>query len=231
MASVIQSGRLFLQNTWVAIVAGASAIADPLDVGKMIGVVEPGTDWAIGDFWMRAIFLAILFGWLFRWYHLTRTRYERETPTPNIPLYLACRWIAKHSEWAAKYPAARDDEWITAVDKELMSKLLMGQIHFFGERRRSQKPREPMQYVTPADAGILQWDSSKLASEEPPTHGWTSNGVTYYDLHLDKAQVERIWPRRSLLARITRQSPVERIEGYQELFAKQDQSYASRSRV
>lgn len=85
-----------------------------------------------------------------------------------------------------------------------------------------------MQHVATQDKPLVQWESNKLVSAEPPTHMWVSGGPVYHDVHLDGRQVRRVWPRRSLWSKITGRSPIERIGDYSAIFEQQDGYYRER---
>jgi hypothetical protein len=150
---------------------------------------------------------------------------EQGTLNPDMPLHIACRWIARDSVWAETYSPVHDSQWVVEVDSELMSKVLMGRIELFGRRREVSQSKGPMQHITPNDKSLVQWDSHKLVTTEPPTHMWIAGGTVYYTVMLDSCQVKRVWPRKSLWSRIRRRSPIERIGDYSAIFAKQDSYY------
>lgn len=187
-------------------------------------------DWPRYDVSLEAFF-AVLAG-LILWtalltFHDLRVRTNEEIQEPTMPLYLACRWIARDSVWAAKFDPTHDSKWVSLVDEELMGKVLRSRVELFGKRQRRGHPKEPMQQVISTAKSEVEWESSRLATAEPPTHMWQRGGDSYYDVHLDEARVKQLWPRRSLWAWFRKRSPVERLGGrdYRGLFAAQDAYY------
>jgi hypothetical protein len=81
-----------------------------------------------------------------------------------------------------------------------------------------------MQHVRPVDKDRLEWDFHLLLGEEPPTTMFVPGSIVYATVQLDKQQVQRVWPRKSLWAQLTRQSPVERT-GDKRMFAHHDKYY------
>ena len=225
MASLSTSIVKFSRGMWAAFLAGLAAITDPLALVKMTGLVDQRYNWALGEEGMRAFFLAFALIWTFLWFHGVQKDIEQGSLDPDMPLHIACRWVARDSVWAAKYEQAFDHQWPNNVDDEVMSKLITGKIEMFGRRRESNLGKGPMQYVTPNDKDKVQWDSSKLLTAEPPTHMWVTGGPTYSMVKLDSRQVQRVWPRKTLWHRFSRRSPIERIGIYSEIFAKQDRYY------
>ena len=192
----------------------------------MTGAVDPETQWILGEAAMRGIFLAVAFGWMFWWFHSQRERYEENHPEPNMPFYQACRWIALHSTWAENYNSVHDDNWVANVDDEIMAKIATGRIQLFGKGARNKVINAGAMQPIPDDfTPTAQWESSKLVSDQPPVHMWQSpadGGRVFYNIMVDKRQIQRVWPKRSLLAKILRRSPLERIGNYKPIFEAQD---------
>lgn len=208
----------------------AAAITDPLDAAKMIGLVDPETQWVLGELAMRYLFLAAAVTWAFVWYHGVNKRMERTAPDPNMPLHLALRWIARDSVWASKYHWP-DDEWVERVAAELFSKWHLGRFEMLGVERTG--PSGALNYLPPAMKGASEFEAHKLSTSEPPTHIWSleskgNDGLPrrFFQVRLDRRQVMEVWPRRSLLDKLRRNSPVERIGDYTEIFRQQDEWYS-----
>ena len=218
----------FAVAMWGAITLAAISFVDPLDALKGLGM-NLGYHWTITPDQRRALFLALAFAWMFVWYYRNRVRYEASKPSePTIPLYLACRWIARDSVWAARLNPANDDHWAAMVDEAIMAKVMQGRIELFGKRRRNGAAvAEPMQHVAPAFKSEAQWDCSNLVTDNPPTHMWQAGGDVYLDVHLDFERVKAVWPRKRVLDRLLKRSPIERIGGwdYGGKFEKQDANY------
>ena len=218
----------FLIGASGAITFAALSFVDPLKSLADIGI-NLNLQWPITADARRAIFLALSFLWMFVWYTRTRHAFEIASyqPSPDMPLHRACRWIARDSQWAAKFSPDHDDKWVSSVKDELMSKMLMGRLEFFGQRRVRGDNTQPLAHMIPAFKSEADWDASKLATAEPPTHMWStrSGGDVYYRVMLDSAQVKAVWPKRRLWARLKRQSPIERIGDYTGLFRTQDENY------
>lgn len=214
----------------VALPTAAVAVAQTWDGAKNFIGQTAVSAWHFavsGPLGMAAVLalLGIYFGAL---YMTGRDATEvQKIQEPTMPLFLACRWIARDSVWAEKYDPAFDDEWVGRVDDELMAKVLQGRIELFGKRHRHGNPSEPMQYVAPAFKSEAQWNSHNLVSQEPPTHMWQQGGDSYYDIHLDGERVKQLWPKRGLWARLFSRSPIERIGGrdYRGIFPQQDAYY------
>lgn len=230
---IIQHLWDFVCGTWAALLFAAVSFVDPLKALKDVGV-NLGYAWTITPDERRALFMALAFLWMAQWYVRLRLRHQdRQPEEPNMPLYLACRWIARDSVWAEKYHPSWDQDWAIRVDEELFGKIMQGRIEIFGRRHRRGSPTGPMQHIAPAYKSEAQWDSSKLKTDEPPTHMWAQGGDSYYNVCLDEARVKQIWPRRSWLARLRRRSPVERIGGknYSGTFPAQDIYYREKEPV
>lgn len=203
-------------------------LLDPLDIynDRLRPQGWPEYNVSAGLFW--GVLAALVVWTSFLTYHDLRKRVCNHSPEPGIPLYLACRWIARDSVWAANYNPALDESWVDRVDSELMSKVMMGRVELFGERyKRGSGARGPMQHIAPAFKEVAQWDSAKLVTEVPPTHMWAKGGDIYYGVMIDEKQLKRVWPRKSIWDRIIGRSPVERVGGYSYggIFDKQDQLY------
>lgn len=209
----------------------AAAVSDPLHWLNAVGITQGSPDWVYPAIWRQSICFALCLLWLLGWYHRQRVAFdERQTATPDIPLYKVCQYIARDSNWAASYKA-RDDDWVGKVDSELQSKLLLGAVCAFGIYRPDHGPTQSAHNIIPRDVfEYAKWKSQDLVSENPPTHFWRDSGRgggIWANVMLNRAQVETAWPRRSLLKKMTRQSPVERIDGleYRRIFAEQDKHY------
>lgn len=221
----------FVIGAWGAITLAALSFVDPLNALRGIGVDLP-YEWTITADERRALFLALAFMWMFVWYYRQRTQFEdRQAPEPNMPLYLACRWIARDSEWAAQLHSSRDSEWVSLVDAALMTKAHDQSLALFGvpRNRGGAAYRLPKEFIDAA-----QWKNHNLVSaDDPPTHMWAASKAqvepsTYYDVRVDSREVRRIWPRRSVWARLMRRSPIERIGDYGPIFQRQDVAYRKR---
>lgn len=213
---------------WGALTLAAVSFVDPIRSLKDLGI-DLGLAWTITPDQRRALFLVLAFLWMFAWYFRQRSATEAQSSQrPNMPLHRACRWIARDSTWAASYPAEIDDAWVSRVDEELMSKVLMGELQIFGRLRPNNQALGPMQHVAEDYKSDAQWDSSKLATAEPPTHMWKSGGPAYTSIMVDAARVRLLWPRRSWLSRRLGRSPIERIGGYNYggVFDQQDENFS-----
>lgn len=219
---------MFVRGMIPAVVLFAAAVSDPLHWANALGLSEGNPDWIYPAIWRQSICFGLCLLWLLVWFHRQRIVFrDRQPQEPTMPLFLACRWIARDSVWAEKYDPALDDEWVGQVDEELMAKVLQGRIELFGKRHRHGNPSEPMQHVAPAFKSEAQWNSHNLVSQEPPTHMWQQGGDSYYDIHLDGERVKQLWPKRDLWARLFSRSPIERIGGrnYRGIFPQQDAYY------
>lgn len=230
MAGIGSSAVQFARGMWVALAAGLAAISDPISIGKRVGILPADFTLPIGETGMRAIFVAIMLGWMFQWFHRLRDRTERETQHPDTPLHLACRWIVRDSVWAANYPKDRDDEWVSAVRDELMSKVTLGRIELFGRLSEQGRPDSVIQHVAPSFKGRANWHCEWLVTSEPPTHMWSEgSGQVYRSVMLDGRQMRRVWPKRSIWSQLRRKSPIERIGNYSPIFAEQDRQYREKN--
>lgn len=219
----------FTKALFVPAASFAAAIDDPLRWLKGAGLVSGDLDWIFPDYWRQIGLVTFGFVWLFIWYYRQRIAFEDRKPAvPDMPLHEAARHIARDSVWAANYPAQLDDQWITRVDQELMSKLMMGHVRAFG----IYKPDGDVSVMGTKEIPLgffdhAEWYSSHLCTQEPPSHMWRSSqhgGGVYRRVKLNRRQVEDAWPHRSLLQRLRRRSPVERI-GYDATFRQQDEHY------
>lgn len=233
MSSLVKSGIEFGKGAWGALLGAFAAVSDPLDIAKSIGIVEESTQWAIGAAGMQGFFVGFAFIWMFVWFHRTRSNFEWSQHEPNMPLHIACRYIARDSVWAQLYPNSQDQEWVSLVSREILSKWQLGRFEMFGN---PEDFNAPTSFIVPAMKGSAEFNAHNLVSTEPPTHIWshkhrTPEGHTtvYYRVHLDRKHVERTWPKRSLLSRILHQSPIERIGGYNEIFQEQDDYYIKKN--
>ena len=233
-SAIVQSCVIFVRNMIPAVILFAAAVSDPLHWANALGLSDGNPDWIYPAIWRQSICFGLCLLWLLVWFHRNRIAFGlRQPQEPNMPLYLACRWIARDSVWAEKYDPSIDDDWVRLVDEELMAKVLQGRIDLFGKRHRLGNPTEPMQHVAPAFKGDAQWNSHNLVSREPPTHMWQQGGDSYYNVSLDGSRVRSLWPKRSLLARLRHRSPIERIGGkdYGGVFPAQDSYYREKEPV
>lgn len=225
----------FIIGAWGALGLAALSFVDPLKALEAIGV-DLNLEWSITPDQRRAIFLALAFVWMFVWFSRARHRFEIASfqPSPNMPFHMACRWIARDSVWAANFDPADDGRWVSLVYNEFMSKMMMGRFQLFGERRPPNGSVQPLSHMVSAFKEVAAWDASKLATSEPPSHMWAtvSGGEVYYQVMVDKAEIMKVWPRKSLFSRLKRRSPVERFGGYDYggKFAEQDLAYNSGKR-
>ena len=150
-----------------------------------------------------------------------------------MPLHQVCRYVARDSIWAANFPPTKDQNWVSEVYREILSKWQFGRFEMMGNHENFDGIT---QVVVPAMKGSTEFNAHWLVSDEPPTHVWshkhrTSEGQTtvYYRVHMDRKYIERTWPKRSLLSRILRRSPIERIGGYKDIFQKQDAYYREKN--
>lgn len=204
-------------------------LLDPLDFYNRFKPPE----WPTYDVSVEA-FLYVLVG-LIVWtsiltFHDLNKRTHQGHLKPNMPLHEVCRWIARDSTWASDYPEQADQEWISNVDDELMSQVGLRGMAVFGQPNRSGQLRHgPYEKLPEEFLKSAQWDSSKLTSEEPPTHMWSSDNLSaavYYRVMMDRNQVTNVWPKKPFLARLMRRSPIQRLGGYEQIFADQDSNYA-----
>ena len=218
----------FIFSVWGALTFAALSFIDVVAALRDINVNVPVL-WVITPDERRLIFLALAFLWMFVWYVRVRSKYDNaKLPAPDMPLHEAARYLARDSGWAARYPCKLDDDWITRVNQELMSKLNMKHVYAFGIYKADGKASEsgakeiPFEFFPHA-----KWYSCHLCTDDPPSHMWRDSehgGGVFRRVKLNKGQVEKAWPRRSAWQRFRRKSPVERIN-YDEIFRNQDESY------
>ena len=230
-----------LKWLWPALFAGAIAICTvavasagvwpeaKIEIGRVftagIAVLNEPISWLI----LVAVFVVWLVAFVWSGHKLSPS--QAHGRNADMPLYLACRWIARDSAWAARLHPSRDGEWVSLVDAELMSKVNLGQVDLFGVPRN----RGGALYPLPKDfTDHAQWHSPNLVlGDNPPTHMWASSKAqvspsVYYDVRLDSQQVKRVWPRRGRWARLRGKSPIERIGDYRPIFRHQDAAYQKR---
>lgn len=229
MASIRTSAVGFLRGAWGAIISAFAAVTDPLGIAKVTGLVDPQTEWALGDTAMRSIFVAVAVVWAFVWYHRVQNKLDGGHREPNMPLHLACRWIARDSVWASRYRWP-DDEWVQRVAREFFSQWHLGRFEMLGINKDSVGAA--FSYLPPVMKDGSEFEAHKLCGPEPPTYIWNWVDPTrkekprcFYQVRLDRDEVMRVWPRRSFLDRLRRNSPVERIGDYTDIFAQQDAWY------
>ena len=211
-ASFLVTGAAVLV-TGTGAVTGATASQFPLQVIGLIGMV---------------IGLSVLIWGLTidgeRWWMRLRGKSRDDW----VPFYKAIQWIARDSVWAASY-AEKDDEWPERAQRLLVSALSMGQIGSTGIKKvvgytdagLTEIPKEEWQR-----AGLITKNLSfeiPVAEMRLPRYTEQDPGM-YVDPRVDRNAMRRLWPRRSLLARWRRNSPVERLD-LGSLFEKQDQWY------
>ncbi len=222
----------FFKGTLPAMGLALAAISDPLGWVHALGFMSNIT-WAIEPWARQGFFALAAFGWMWLWYLDVRKKMDRGH-WADMPLHQACRWIARDSVWAAKYRWS-DNEWISRVAAELLSRWQAGQFEIMGV---PDKSRGAAIYLPPAMKGVTEFEAHKLCSEEPPwfmvstTHRNAQGGSSFYFwAALDRNDVRRVWPKRSIIDRFRGRSPIERIgtNGYAEKFRKQDAWYAENS--
>lgn len=209
-----------------------AAVSDPLGWIHGLGFMTDVT-WTIEPWLRQSLFAAAAFGWMWWWYLGVRRKMERGHKA-DMPLHEACRWIARDSVWAAKYRWS-DSEWISRVAAEVLSKWQAGHLEIVGIPGKSKGAHI---YLPPAMKGESEFEAHKLCSDEPPWFIVSSTHLTpqgrssmFFWPALDRDDVMRVWPRRSIIHRLRRRSPVERIDadGYAERFRKQDKWYVENS--
>ena len=157
----------------------------------------------------------------------------RQTARPQssnewVPLYKAIQWIARDSVWAASYAEA-DDEWAERAQRVLVSALSMGQIGSTGIKKVVGYTNAGLTEIPKEEWQRAELITKNLSFEIPvaemrlPRYTEQDPGM-YVDPRVDRNAMRRLWPRRSLLARWRRNSPVERLD-LVSLFEKQDQWY------
>jgi hypothetical protein len=230
MASVAKSVVQFVRGLGGAIIAAFAAVTDPLSIAKMLGLVDPNMHWILGETAMRMLFLAFAVVWAFAWYHDVQTKLERGAREPDMPLHCVLRWIARDSIWASKY-VWPDDQWLLRVKDEFLSKWQLGRIEMMGIDRGGVGG---FNYLPPALKGSAHIDIAMLVGKFPPTHIWseevrTKDGMPrcFDQVKLNRREVMQVWPKRRLIDRVRRNSPVERTGDYGEIFRQQDHWYAS----
>lgn len=217
------------------IAAGVAAISDPLHWLKAVGVVSDDTVWLIPLWARQSILLAFGFIWLLIWYHKQRINFEDgRPPVPDMPLHQVARHIARDSNWAADYKWP-DDEWVIRVDRELMSKLLLGHIQAFGSYRPDNHAfAGPEREIELDFLKGAEWHAHDMVSKSPPSTIFRpimSGGGEFKNVMFDQRQVERVWPKKNFWQRMRGQSPIDRISrsagnGYDDIFKEQDQNHS-----
>lgn len=231
VASILQSAVAFVRGAYGAIILAAAAISDPLQWPKAFGLMSGVYTWPMEVWERQLLFAALAFLWLFVWFHQKRVAFEdRRPPDPNMPLHHVLRWIARDSVWASKYRWP-EEEWVQRVAAELLSKWYLGRFEMMGVERSG--PSGAINYLPPAMKGSTEFEVHKLCTSEPPFHMWSleakgSDGMPrrFFQVRLDRREVTEVWPRRSLLNRLRRNSPVERTGDYKEIFRQQDEWYS-----
>ena len=218
-----------------ALALAIAAITDPLRWPQALGLMEDFS-WSINPWARQTIFATAAFVWMLGWYIKQHAAFEQSRPPmPNMPLHTAARYIARDSAWAASQPASLDSHWVEQVDRELVSKLLMGRLQAFGRFKPERDIAHNATDFIPSDFfKYAEWRCWDLVTPDPPTHVWRKDergGGLYWNVMLDRDEVRRIWPKRSLWASFLKRSPVERLsagvkgEGYEEIFQQQDMNY------
>jgi len=128
----------------------------------------------------------------------------------NVPLYRAIEWIGLRSQWASRYKG-NDDEWMVKAEQELVHHAAQGLVTAWGTRQTSYAGTDNAPSALPQDA----WVRGKMwftdwTSPEPPTNLDGHGEARYRDVRFSQAELQSVWPRRSIFARLLRQSPVER---------------------
>lgn len=242
MPSALKSTASFVRALGVPFAAFAAAIEDPFRWLVQAGIVTAESTWIVSVQWRQFGLLVFAFVWLAVWYHRQLTRFEDEQPPrPDMPLHEVVQYIAKDSEWAARFPANLDDKWVIRTDRELMSQLMMGHIQAFGRLKKDRQPMENgLSVIPPGFFNEAQWHSGHMVTSDPPTHMWRSTsagGGVYINVMLNRRQVEIAWPRRSPLRMLAGRSPIDRynragrLSGqtrtYKTIFAEQNANHAA----
>ena len=230
MQRVAQSIIPFCIRAWYVLGSVAMTIfnPDPLIWLHERGIIPAYFLAHVTDVQRQIVFAVALIILMFVWFHNQRVVFEDKKPaTPDMPLHEAARYIARDSVWAASRSPATDDRWVIDVDRELMSKLTMGHVWGFGRYKPDHRPAHNSVDTIPFDFfQTAEWYSYHLVTDDPPTQMWRhgKGGGIYWNVMLNRQQVEAAWPRRSLVAGLFGRSPVERL-GYAPVFAKQDANY------
>ena len=106
----------------------------------------------------------------------------------------------------------------------------MGHLQAFGTFTDHSEPLDSGPSIIPVEfLRQAQWNSDKLATEDPPRSMRKISGVgTYFQVSLDKRQLEKLWKPRSIWSRMRKHSPVERI-GLRAIFEAQDEAFLAQS--
>lgn len=226
---MLTSLREFTGGVWARSYYWAFALVlDPFDIYNRF---KPD-GWARYDVSLEAfsfVLFALILWTAFLTYHDLRKRTENFNREADMPLHRALRWIARDSIWAEKY-SGPDDLWISEVEAEFWSKWQLGRFEMMGVDRTGNGG---VSYIPPIMKGSARFDCHKLVSPEAPTHIWSEevrgkDGIPrcFYNVYLDEREVKRVWPPRSLWARLRKVSPIDRIGGYGPIFALQDAWYS-----
>ncbi|EJL35294.1 hypothetical protein [Novosphingobium sp. AP12] len=232
MRQIVISLIEFLRNLWLPILFVFGAIQDPLDIGKVAGLVPQDTTWPfVNAPIMRYAFAFAAAVWLFVWFHRKRLRFEGVVLKQDLPLHNAIWYIARKTRWAASQLPDEDDDWPLEAGHELFRKLAENRLQAFGRKKINGTVDLAFTQIPPDAFNTAQWDAHLMVSKIPPAIVRTSGGDLWHRVHLDRSQVHDVWPNRRLWDRFRKKSPIDRIDAlaapqtYLEIQADQDRNY------
>lgn len=215
----------FLIWVWPAIFAGAIAIGGLAVTASQVwpeARIATGRSFsriidALGlpETWFIFIFFILLWLSVFIYSQNRISKESVETVlVPDLPLHMVFRYLAQESKWASDLSPQHDDQWIIRTDRELVSALHLGRVIAFGEYwPHGENPQRHYSRIPPDFFMHAQWDSSKVVTDNVPCHFWRDNrhgGGLYNYVKFNRSQIEKVWPRRSLIDKIRKNSPVDR---------------------
>lgn len=128
----------------------------------------------------------------------------------DVPLYQAMEWLGLRSRWASRFKGDPND-WMVEAERELRDQAAQGLVTAWGTHQQGFAKSDYAPSAIPASAWTKgQFWYSDWTAPEPPTNLEIHGEERYRDVRFTQAELQTVWPRRSLFSRLMRQSPVER---------------------
>jgi hypothetical protein len=205
--------RLFVVRAWFIGVLAVGLVVNPVRLAQYFGWLPTSYALAIPPLAYRTFFASLLLLALFVWFHRQRIAFEvARAGHPTVMFTDMLRYIATSSRWAAKDTG--DDDWVRRLERAVLDDMALGRLTAFGRKYSPNTDREFTLSLIPAEfwrtASLYAFDVMNERSTQQTVHSTKPNGPAYTEIYFDREQVRRVWPPRSWVAAVLRQSPAER---------------------
>jgi|SRR5579871_3505707 len=124
-------------------------------------------------------------------------------------LYEALRYLSRDSVWAQR--DASDSYWMARLEAEFVERLSLGDLVAHGRRYKPEVEQGPRPITQEFWRNVVIFGIDSIMADNSTKHSLHGRqGEAFTEIWLDRREVRRVWPRRTWLARLARQSPAER---------------------